>query len=507
VSRTVTFQEVPSQRVGARLREALCALPPHSCVIVDFDETLWLRNSTEEYLGTLRPRFMAVAVLAFLDLVRPWALFRPHGDETHQDWIRVLVTTLLLPWSIPLWNHNAARHAKDWENRELIETLKSSQLTIFIATFGFGFVVRPLLKRIVPEAKLCACGSFWSGHRIRRVGKKQAVLRQLRPDVLSEAIVITDSIGDTDILEACRTPLLIRWFGAKYIRAGSASYLPFLYTQKAKRPGGNYLMYGVLPEDVVLLCIAIAWLMPEPLLGAVGLLLLHLSFWIIYEIGYVENDLLATKYEDKPNLSAYASAYASRMKPRVAWMAALLVAAPGMALIAVFNAESLRIKGEALLTYTGYFAGADIILPAYLAWIGYLFAARATFWLYNRADIKQRAYFYVCLQIFRTLGYAYLFRTNFVGMSLLLALALARWVPYLVYRFAGSYEPRSYRLLLLFYFLILTVSGIPIFDGILSFQYCVAFIWLIVLAHKQIFQLLWKPIQKASRLFRSNFSV
>ncbi len=484
----MTSEKWPDTFEGVRLTEALHAMPRHSCVIVDFDETLWLRNSTEEYLNSLRPRFLAVAILAVLDVVRPWTLFRGPADaEFFRDWIRVLVTSLLLPWSLPIWRFNAAKRAKLWENRELTTILNSSPLSVCVATFGFDVVVSPLLKHIAPGATLCASGSFWSGHQVRRLGKKEWLLRELSSETVAEAIVITDSKDDIDILEFCRTPFLVRWPGAQYKRAGSDSYLPFLYTQKGKRPGGNYMIYGVLLEDMAFLWIAIAWLMPSPLTGALGLFLLHLSFWVIYEIGYVENDTIATTYEEKPNVAVHSAVYSTRMKPVLAWITALLIAAPGIVLLTVFNFDSLRITSGALINDTNRIS---VFLLAYGTWVVYLIAARGMFWVYNRLGANPRAYLYVCLQIFRTIGYTFLFRTNIVGMSLLLALIFARWVPYLTYRFAGQYEPKSYRLFLLIYFLILSLAEIPVFEGIVGLQFCAAIIWLVFLARRQLFPLM-----------------
>lgn len=484
--------------------EALRAAPQNSCVIADFDETLWLRNSTEEYLDSLRPRFIAVAILALLDVVKPWAFFRgPGSADLYRDWIRVLSTSLLLPWSIPIWRLNSAKRAKLWENRQLIEILNSSPLPLYIATFGFEFLVGPLLKHIAPNARLCASSSFWSGHQLRRLGKKEWLLRELDPGTIAEAIVITDSgVNDADILKFCRTPLIIRWPGAAYKRACSNSYLPFLYTQKAKRPGGNYMTYGVLCEDVMFLWIAIAWLMPSPLTGALGLLLLHLSFWAIYEIGYVENDLVAVQHEEKPIVAAYSQFYSGRMKPLLAWTTAVLIAAPGAFLLVLFDSDSLRIAGGVLFNHTSIFGNIALFSLVYAVWIVYLITARGVFWVYNHVSTTQRAYLYVSLQLLRTIGYTYLFRTNLVGMSLLLALVFARWAPYLVYRFSGQYKPRSYRLLLLAYFIAMTAATIPVAEDIFSLQFCAAIIWLSALAYRQIAAIVktrefWPPFRRA----------
>ncbi len=199
-----------------------------------------MRNTTEEYLASLRPRLLAQVILLFVDFVRPWAFLKSATARHHRDWIRTLACTILMPWSLPAWRRRAPQLAESWKNKVLLEWLRSDrQLPIKVATLGVDALVEPLLRHIDPNATLIAAGSLWAGHRIRVEGKRTWI-EQRYPGLASKAIVITDSEHDADLLAGPRAPILVKWPDAEYRPAFANAYLPFLYTQKAKRPNENY---------------------------------------------------------------------------------------------------------------------------------------------------------------------------------------------------------------------------------------------------------------------------
>jgi hypothetical protein len=79
-------------------------LDPETPLILDFDETYWLRNSTEAFPASVRPAWPAALLLAALDGLKPWRLL-PGPDQQHvwRDWLRVLLIVVLLPWSLRRW--------------------------------------------------------------------------------------------------------------------------------------------------------------------------------------------------------------------------------------------------------------------------------------------------------------------------------------------------------------------------------------------------------------------
>src|SRR5271167_3617126 len=69
-------------------------------VLVDLDETLYLRNSTEDFIDTARPAILALLLMRLLDVVLPW---RWTGGERTRDLWRVRCIMLLLPWTRAAW--------------------------------------------------------------------------------------------------------------------------------------------------------------------------------------------------------------------------------------------------------------------------------------------------------------------------------------------------------------------------------------------------------------------
>jgi hypothetical protein len=460
--------------------------PRDRLVIVDFDETLWLRNSTEEYLRSLRPSLLAYCILLFLDLARPWKLIaRGRKEHVYRDWLRVAICTALMPWSLVRWRRQAPALAEQWKNTEMIRALAQAGVTkIDVATLGTDVIVAPLLRHIDPGAMLLAAGSLWSGHRIRDLGKKAWIEARHGPEKLQNAIVITDRETDADLLSAYGTPILLKWPGAEYRPALSDAYIPFLYTQRGKRADENYMLYGVALEDIVLLCLAFAWTMPSPLPGALGLVMLHLSFWVIYELGYVENDLQSVRHEVSPRIWKDAGIYADRVRTAPALLASFCFGAVGVWLLTAFNGSRLGLAAAA----EDHLSMAILVLAI---WAIYLAAARTVFGIYNRTSVQRRTYLYVVLQLFRTIGYAIFIPLNLVGSVALLSLVLARWVKYLAYRDMGRTLAEDQRLLMLLLFIVLGVGAFAVEGtGFLTLQTLAVIVWLTLYSHRRLRQVL-----------------
>ncbi len=80
--------------------------------------------------------------------------------------------------------------------------------------------------------------------------------------------------------------------------------MPGEYISRIKRPGERDIIRGILLEDFAFWLLSSIGLAIDPSTHLVGLLLLLLSFWAIYGRGYVDNDLVASRYEADPQLSA-----------------------------------------------------------------------------------------------------------------------------------------------------------------------------------------------------------
>lgn len=188
---------------AAGFYQALAEHPPTELVIVDFDETLWLRNCTEEFLNSVRPRFLAASVLQLLGILKPWRLFGRGSSNHYRDWVRVLAVLAVAPWSLWLWRRKAAELGPGYVNRPLLDAIQRTEgPTFIVVSLGFREVLDPLLGAIDPRLVLRESCSFRSGARLRKEGKAVALKRHVGAEALRRALVITDSEAD----RICWTP-------------------------------------------------------------------------------------------------------------------------------------------------------------------------------------------------------------------------------------------------------------------------------------------------------------
>src|ERR1700704_1846421 len=82
------FDTAPSAAIA-------CIATHDGPVFVDLDETLYLRNSTEDFIDLARPGLVAALLLRLLEVIRPW---RWSGGEATRDIWRVRLIATLFPW-------------------------------------------------------------------------------------------------------------------------------------------------------------------------------------------------------------------------------------------------------------------------------------------------------------------------------------------------------------------------------------------------------------------------
>lgn len=458
---------------------------PDDSLIVDFDETLLLANSTTLFVQNARPRILALAWCAFLDALEPWRwLPGPNRRHVYRDWLRVVSLSVLLPWSLWLWRRQAPGLAARWANHPLAGVLGPDKVARpHVVTFGFRPVVAPLMERILPHATLTA-GGFWRGYRLRKEGKRARLERDLGADAVAESVVVTDSEDDRDLLEASRRPLLICWPGMARAESGPKGYLPFHYTERGKRAGERYLLGHVILQDGLALCLAFAWLMPAPVIGALGLIAMHLGLWAIYELGYHENDRMAAEREAKGYVPDGAKGYDRPMSARGAWLTALMFSAAGLILV---RTGQLGWPGEgAAGDVSAWFAGFAALGWMLPAWMAFLLLGRMFFKFYNHVTEDSRAILYPVLQLVRLGGYGLVAATGVVGAMLLAAFVIGRWMPYFVYRVTGQRRFKQYRLLVLSVFVVMMPFGLAVApQGFLTWQFAVIAGWLLLRSHKE----------------------
>ncbi len=404
-------------------------------VLLDLDETLYLRNSTEDFIDSTRPRLPALLLMRALDALKPW---RWTGGEATRDVWRVRFISICFPWTRNRWKNQVAGLAKNFTNRRLLAALKTPGSTpIVITTAGFQSIVAPLVAALgLPQAQIVA--ARLSTFADRRNGKLHLAVGALGGDTVRRALVLTDSSQDLTLLDACARPLRAVWPEARAQRALSGVYLPGQYLTHVKRPGARYIVRGILQEDFTLWVLSSIALAPLPVPHVLGLLFLLVSFWAIYERGYVDNDLIAARFEADPKLSAAfleSPVATPRWQP---WIWAF-----GCGAIAIF-----------LLRWPMAPAPADFV-----TWSAVLVATHGWFTMYNRVDKGTRVWMFAGLQFARSAAFVALVPIGAIGAIALGAHALAKWVPYYVYRLGGKAWPEApFHLIRLLFFAVLALS-------------------------------------------------
>jgi len=233
---------------------------------------------------------------------------------------------------------------------------------------------------------------------------------------VGSSLVVTDSISDLELLQSCARPLRTLWPQACYCRALGGVYLPGEYISQIKRRGERYVIRGILQEDFAFWLLSSIGLAIHPLTHVAGLLLLLLSFWAIYERGYVDNDLIASRYEADPVLGATFGRVQVATPAVQPWIWALTA---GAAAVAILHLGVLH----------------------FARWVSVLIFTYACFVFYNRLDKMTRVWLYPLLQFARSASFAVVVPIEPVGIAALGAHVLSRWLPYQVCRLTSSRWP------------------------------------------------------------------
>lgn len=194
-------------------------------LIVDFDETLWLRNSTEVFLAHARPAPLAATILRGLDLLRPWRIVGGRQNaRDYRDWMRVMAVTVLLPGSLRRWRRIAPSLGRTYANTAL-ETLMtaSNPARTAIVSNGYSAIIGPLLACYPGPRPQLVAASIWSGWKWRRAGKLANTQAVFSSALLDEATVVTDHEDDAQLLERVENGLLCVWPDARYEKAFAKS--------------------------------------------------------------------------------------------------------------------------------------------------------------------------------------------------------------------------------------------------------------------------------------------
>jgi phosphoserine phosphatase len=396
--------------------EAIEAIGRHDGpLFVDLDETLYLGNSTEDFINLASPALLALLIMRVLDALRPWRW--TGGDSTRDTW-RIRAIRTLLPWTQWRWHRHVGRLAAQYCNRQLVSALQEKERQVIVVTLGFQPVVRPLVAALgFPNARIIAARA--DSFEDRRQGKLHSAINELGHELVGASLFVTDSLDDLPLLSKCARPLRTVWPAARFRRALATVYLPSEYVAQVKHPGQRYLWRVIVQEDYAFWLLSTIGLAANPWMHAVGIAVLLSSFWTIYERGYVDNDWVAEHLEDDGKLSGnywHAPVATPWLQP---WVWAVLSGA-----LAVYILDWPAIR------------------PWDLAkWVAVLLATYGTFKIYNRIDKRSRIWMYGALQFARAASFLVLVPGTVSGVAALGALILARWVAYYVYRINGGNWP------------------------------------------------------------------
>jgi len=213
---------------------AVKAAPKGSLLIVDLDETLFLRNSSQAYLDCVYPRVLGFPFFLGIKALKPWRLLPAPFNQNSvvRDWFLIVAATLLFPWTPFVWRSRAVALATTHCNTPLAQAIDESAATFVIATRGFGWVVNPLIRHLPMSSiqnnayDVIAC-RFWKGVIDRAKSKLEMVQDKFGVEAVTSSTVVTDSAVDRHLLAAAATPCLVEWTEASFIPAMS-NFLAFI---------------------------------------------------------------------------------------------------------------------------------------------------------------------------------------------------------------------------------------------------------------------------------------
>ena len=263
-------------------------------------------------------------------------------------------------------------------------------------------------------------------------------------------------------------------------------YIPLIYSEKIKRPDKKYILNNIIGEDFLILLLSFTYNSPHPWSNAFGLLMLQISFWCIYELGYIENDIIGEKFEDKAVLSYNYKSFNYSFPLWQPWVWSLCLSIIGI----VFLSRDIVITGK--LNSALYLTDNNLNLlqavEGLTFWVAFLSFLRALFHIYNHLNKQSRVWLYFLLQASRYCGYLVLLTTSTAGIFLLFSVVLTRSIQYALYRYLGGKRndwpmdfPKYFFCLLIFLLLTILVAAnnrdwslINNFQVVLSGAFCIA---------------------------------
>lgn len=424
-------------------------------LLVELDQTLYLGDATEDFIDSARPAVVAAALMMLLDWIRPWRW--TGGEATRSAW-RVRLVTLLMPWTPRRWRQRIAHLVEQFGNGPLIAALRAHASRPIVVTRGARTVTAPLVAAFnLGEAGIVATRpeNFEDGLR----DTLSLAVDALGQDTVRRALVVARSADDLSLFEACARPLRTVWPQARHRVALSDLYLPGRYVSEVRHAGERYVAHGILQEDFAFWLLGSIGLAALPVLHIAGLLFLLLSFWAIYECGYVDQDRLAA--------AGAASEPGAPAVPTPRWDPWVWAVVSGAIAILLLRWPDLPSSADGAV------------------WLGVLLATHGGFLLYNRIDKSTRVWLYPGLQFARAAAFVTLVPVAAIGAAAVSAHILARWMPHYLRRYGGknpAAAPLPVTRLLFFAVLALMLALTQGFGAVLSGTAAALLAWMLLRA-------------------------
>ena len=213
-------------------------------------------------------------------------------------------------------------------------------------------------------------------------------------------------------------------------------YIPLLYSEKVKRPDKKYFLNNIIGEDFIILILSFSYASSHPWLNIAGLFFLQMAFWCIYELGYIENDKIGEKFEDKAVLSYNYKSYEYSYGVWQPWLWALVLSVLGITIL-LKDGMTNSLTAE-LFSVNDYSQSLLWVSQELVFWMLFLLLLRGLFSVYNGINKQSRVWFYLLLQTCRYGGFLVVMTTNISGLMLLLSSILTRSIQYILYRYLGG---------------------------------------------------------------------
>ena len=437
------------------LRSDVAALAPEGRVYLDFDNTLFLWNSTEAFLNEARPSSVLAPLLKLVSGLVPWKWIGRDGYFIWRDAARLLLVVVLAPWTIAWFRSNApAIYAR--ERNALLESVVSGvdPARIVIVSFGLHWIIRALLAGSpLARARIVAPGIFGLG--LARGSGKIALLAKaglvINPDT---DIVVTDSAkDDADILAVAARGHAMLWPLANTDPALASSYFPFFYTARIKRTPG-FLVKQVFLEELPVILIMFASLYGPAIVPIIlCLLLLFVSYTLVYEIGYAENDRVGEQSEADPRLSSAFFRFRDfRLEPD-AWIWAFAATLGAFAVVPASMQQAMLER----LHLAGLVSPEWALTVLAAVWMAFLAVSLAVFFVFNHVPLAWRVFAYLPLHATKYFGPLLFLPIHPAGVALGLAQIVRTWSMYAIRRAGGNEHILSSQMVRLNFLIVFSV--------------------------------------------------